>query len=564
MIEYIAGFLEKISLFHLNILFLLGLALFGGTIGGHLFKKLRIPQVVGYIAIGIAIGESGLKFVDHNVIRSLQPFSYFALALIGFMIGGELKKDVMARYGKQFIGILLCEGIVSFLVVSALVGFAGTLLFGDWKLSWALGLLLGAISSATAPAATSEVLREYKTRGPLTRTILGIVALDDGLALMLFAVAASFVGNLNGTFQGGVLRTFIHPLYEIGVSLAIGIGAGLALSRLLKKYYEPPALLAFSIGTVLLVSGLALAIHVDMLLASMALGMIVTNYNPRKSKEVFKLVEGFTPPIYVLFFVLVGAKLNIGLTTFPIVVLICIYLIGRSAGKALGANLGARISRAPRSVRKYLPMCLFSQAGVAIGLSILASSYFPGEIGNAVVTIITATTFVLEMIGPALVKVAVTKAGESGLNITDEDIVRTTKAGDVMDRNPSLIYENMRLEDILRIFSENDSLYYPVVDKEKKLRGIVTVDGIKQTFLEEHIDSLVLAHDLMQKVIAVSNAEELTSEIKEKLNRYDIDYLPVVSADNVIEGFIERKKLNKFISTRIIELQEKASLLDVS
>ncbi|MFH1996108.1 MAG: cation:proton antiporter [Candidatus Omnitrophota bacterium] len=548
----------------MNILFLLGLALFGGTVGGNLFKKLKIPQVVGYIAIGIFIGESGLRVVGQNVVHLLQPFSYFALGLIGFMIGGELRKDVIVKYGRQLTTILLFEGVVSFLVVALLITVIGTFLFGDWKFSLALGLLLGAIASATAPAATSEVLREYKTRGPLTRTVLGIVALDDALALILFAVAASIVGSLSGTFHGGLLRTFIHPLYEIGVSLAVGIGAGLALSRLLRKYYDPPVLLAFSVGTVLLVSGIALTIHVDMLLASMALGMIVTNYNPRKSKEVFKLVEGFTPPIYVLFFVLVGAKLNIRNMTLPLVALMGVYLIGRSAGKALGAGIGAIVSRAPSSVRKYLPMCLMSQAGVAIGLSILASNYFPGRMGSAIVTIITATTFILEIIGPALVKVAVTKAGEAGLNITDEDIIRITKAKDVMDANPPLIFENMRMADILRIFSDNDNLYYPVVDRGKILRGIITVEGIKQTFLEENIDSLILACDLMENVIATAFPEELTSEIKEKLNRYDIDYLPVINKDDRIEGFIERKKLNKFVSTRIIELQEKASSLDVS
>jgi len=187
-------------------------------------------------------------------------------------------------------------------------------------------------------------------------------------------------------------------------------------------------------------------------------------------------------------------------------------------GKALGANLGAVVSRAPSTVRKYLPMSLMSQAGVAIGLSILASNYFPGRMGNAIITIITATTFILEIIGPALVKVAVTKAGETGLNITDEDIIRSTKAKDLMDANPPVIFENMRMTDILKIFSDNDNLNYPVVDRDHKLRGIITVEGIRQTFLEENIDSLILACDLMENVIVTTFPEEATAEIKEKMN----------------------------------------------
>jgi len=562
MFDQVSDFFTKMSVSHLNILFLLGLALFGGTIGGRLFQKFKIPQVVGYISIGIIIGESGLKIVGHDVIQSLQPLNYFALGLIGFMIGGELKKQVLLKYGKQFINILFFEGITAFVVVSVFVGLAGSLLFGDWKLSWALGLLLGAIASATAPAATTEVLREYKTRGPLTRTVLGIVALDDGLALLLFAVAASIAGNLTGNTHESVLRTFINPLYEIGGSIGIGVIAGLVLSRLLQRYSEAARLLAFCIGTVLLVSGFALAIHVDMLLATMTLGVFITNFTPRKSKELFKLVEGFTPPIYVLFFVLVGARLNISHMTLPIVLLGCVYLVGRTAGKAIGANFGARISGAPKTVQKYLPYCLLSQAGVAIGLSILASHYFPGEIGNAIVIIITATAFVLEIIGPAFVKLAVTKAQEVGLNITEEDIIQTTKIVDFMDKNPPLIYENMRLTDILRLFSENDNHYYPVINKDKKIQGTITVEGIKQTILHMDMGGLLLAHDLMEPVITKVAPTTTTAEVRETLSRYNIEYLPVVDGKGEVVGSIERKNLNKFISTKIIELQKKADSLE--
>ncbi|MFH1655397.1 MAG: cation:proton antiporter [Candidatus Omnitrophota bacterium] len=561
MFEQLNYVVAKISIPHLNILFLLGIALFGGTIGGRLFQKLKIPQVVGYIAIGILIGESGLKIVNQDIINTLQPLSYFALGLIGFMIGGELKKDVLVKYGKQFINILLFEGITAFLLVSISVGFIGGLLFKDWRLSWALGLLLGAIASATAPAATTEVLREFKTRGPLTRTVLGIVALDDGLALFLFAIAASIAGSLTGNIHESVLRTFINPLYEIGGSIAIGVIAGLILNKLLKKYSEAARLLTFSIGMVLLASGLSIALHIDMLLTAMTLGVFVTNLAPRKSKELFKLVEGFTPPIYVLFFVLVGAKLNISHITLPIALLGCVYLIGRTAGKTIGANIGARISKAPNSVRKYLPLCLLSQAGVAIGLSILASHYFPGPIGNAIVLIITATAFILEMVGPAFVKLAVTKAGEVGLNITEEDVVQQSRVRDFMDKNPPLIYENMRLDDILRIFSENDNLNYPVVNKEKKLKGIITVEGIKQMVLQMDLSGLILAHDLMEPVIAKTSSSVSASEARELLDRYHIEYLPVVKEDDKLEGFIEKKKFNIVIYTKVLELQKQADSL---
>ena len=549
-------------MFHLNILFLLGLALFGGTIGGRLFQKLRIPQVVGYVSLGILIGESGFKMVDLHTLKALEPFSYFALGLVGFMIGGELKRDVLRKYGKQFVNILLFEGVTAFFAVTISVGFIGGLLFGDWRFSWAIGLLLGAIASATAPAATTAVLKEYKTRGPLTRTVLGIVALDDALALLLFAVASSLAASISGTAHQSLVWTFINPLYEISGSVVVGIIGGSVLNKLLRKYSEDERLLAFSIGIVLLITGIAIAIHVDMLLAAMTMGVVVANFTPLKSKDVFKLVEAFTPPIYVLFFVLVGAKLNIRYMTLPIIALSGIYLLSRSLGKSIGASFGARISGAARSVQKYLPFCLFSQAGVAIGLSILASNYFPGKIGNAIVVIVTATAFVLEIVGPAFVKIAVTKAKEAGLNITEEDLIYKTKACDLMDKNPPLIYTNTPLTKILNIFSTSANLYYPVVDEGKKLLGIITVDSLKNLFMETGLSNLLLAVDFMEPIVDSVTPESSIFSVKEILDRYNLEYLPVIEQDKTIAGFIERRILNKLISTKILELQRQADALE--
>jgi Kef-type K+ transport system membrane component KefB/predicted transcriptional regulator len=554
--EPLNDILGKISVFHLNILFLLGLALFGGTIGGRIFQKLRIPQVVGYMAIGILIGESGLKIVNRDIINTLQPFSYFALGLIGFMIGGELKKDVLAKYGKQFIYILLFEGIAAFVAVSLLVGFIGTLLFKDWRVAWSLGLLLGAIASATAPAATTEVLREYKTRGPLTRTVLGIVAMDDGLALLLFAIAFSIAGSLSGNSHANALRTFINPLYEIGLSIIIGIFSGFVLNYFLKKYSEKERLLVFSVGGVMLVSGLALAINADMLLAVMTLGLITANLIPQKSKETFRILSGFTPPIYVLFFVLVGAKLNVRYMNLSIILLAVVYLVGRSAGKMFGAALGARISGAARTVQQYLPLCLFSQAGVAIGLSILASNNFPGVIGNTIVIVITATVFVLELMGPPFVKFAVTKAGEVGLNITEEDYLQKTAVKEVMDRNPPLIKENTPLEEILSMFSQTANLYYPVVTRDKKLSGIISIDSIKNILIEKEVGDLILAADLKEPVVASVSDSALLSDVQKLLDAHQLECLPVVTQTNEVAGFIERRALDKLISTKIMELQK--------
>jgi Kef-type K+ transport system membrane component KefB len=556
MIESLEHIISKIHLPHLNLLLLVGLALFGGIIGGRFFQKLRIPQVLGYIMIGIIIGKTGLRLVDENVIMELAPLNYFALGLIGFMVGGDLKAEAFKRYGKNFASILLCEGISPFILVTVSVGIVGTALYGHNTFVWALALLLGAIASATDPATTTSVLKEYRTKGPLTTNILGIVALDDGLALLLFAIASSIAGALIGQAGEGLFSAIFHPVYEIGGAVIIGWLSGLALTRLLIKYGEKDRILAFSIGVVLFVTGLSLTAKVSMLLAAMTLGITVVNMNPRKSKDAFGLVESFTPPIYVLFFVLVGARLELGHITFPILMLILTYLVFGLSGKMAGAWIGARVSRAAPAVRKYLPFGLFSQAGIAIGLSILAAQHFQGEVGNTLIVVIAATTFVTQIIGPPFTKLAVTRAGEVGLDITEEDLIQRTKAYDFMEKDPPLIYENMQLTDILKIFTENDNLSYAVVNRNKRLQGIITVDGIKQSILDTDISGLILAHDLMCPVIAKTTRDTPASEVKEKLDRHNIDHLPVVGEGDELEGFIERKKLNKFISTKYIELQE--------
>lgn len=558
---FIPQIFSNFSVFHLNILLLLGLALFGGILGGRLFQKLRVPQVVGYIIIGIIIGESGLGIVSNETLSVMTPLNYFALGIIGFLVGGELKREIFKKYGKHFLYILLCEGISPFLLVSLFTGIVGMLLYGAQPFVWALAILMGAIASATDPASTTLVLKEYKTRGPITTTILGIVALDDGLALLLFAIASSIAGAIMGNASGGFWEAIFHPLYEILGAVGIGVVAGYVLIKILKRYAEKERILAFSVGMVLLVTGLAITTKVSMLLAAMTLGLYVVNTIPHKSREAFQLVEGFSPPIYVLFFVMVGAKLQFSHMTLTIIALVATYLIFGLSGKMLGAYVGAVFSNAGETVRKYLPFSLYSQAGVAIGLSILASQYFPGEIGNTLMIIITATTFVTQLLGPPFTKLAVTKAGEVGLNITEEDIIQKNAVKDLSMKEPSVIYENMQLPDILKIFSKDDCLYYPVVNRQKKLRGIITIDGIKQIFLEKDIGDLVLAHDLMEPSIAEVDANTPIAEVREKLNQFDVDYLPVVNENFKLEGFIIRKQLNKYISTRLIELQKKADSL---
>ncbi len=546
---------------HINILLLIGMAIFVGTIGGRIFQKIKFPQVVGYIIIGIIIGRSLLNVFDEETVIMLHPFSYFALGFVGFMIGGELKSEVFKKYGKQFFTILFFEALSSFVIVTVIIGLLGTYLFHRPVIAWSLGLLLGAISSATAPAATTEVLREFKTKGPLTRTINGIVALDDALALILFSIAAAVAEHLSDTADSVIIIALLNPFYEIFGAIGIGVGIGLGLSFILKRYSEEDRLLTFVIGGVLLAIGISLALHMDILIASMALGITVVNMVPKKSKKVFSIVQRFTPPIYVLFFVLVGAELNVGQVDRYMLLFLGVYFFGRLLGKSIGAITGSKIAGAPITVQKYLWLCLGDQAGVAIGLSILAGQRFPNQIGLIVILVITASTFIIQLIAPALVKVAVTKAEEVGLNITEQDLIEHSVACDIIDREVPVLHEDVPFQKVLQHFTTTENLYLPVVDDENKLQGVVTIENLKKVLIEEHLTGILLAGDLMQPSPTCVKPTTSIREVQNILKHENLNFVPVVTDDEKFIGILEGRHIQQLISKKTLEFENKVTAL---
>ncbi|RKZ27518.1 sodium:proton exchanger, partial [bacterium] len=202
--------------------------------------------------------------------------------------------------------------------------------------------------------------------------------------------------------------------------------------------------------------------------------------------------------------------------------------------------------------------------GVAIGLSILAGQKFDESIGNPIILIVTAATFIVEILGPPFVKIAVVKAGEAGLNITEEDILIQSKAEDIMDKNIPVIYENMHLAKILTIFGETDNLYYPVTDKDKKLLGIITIENLKDAFSVSDLSDFLLADDLMEPAIASVSPKTPMLDVLEIMKQHNLEYLPIVSKDNTIVGFLENRTIQRHISRKILEMKKRTDTLEQS
>jgi len=544
---------------HVNLALLFGLIVLAGTFGARLFQKLHIPQVVGCIVVGILLGDC-LRLITPRTIDALEPFTMFALGLIGFMIGAELRGEVFKKYGRQFFVILFSQGFGAFLLVALGTSVVAWLISGKLYMSIAMGLVLGAIASATAPAATVNVLWEYKTRGPLTAAVLAIVALDDALALLFYRGAAAGAKALMGTGHDSVLSTTLLLLGEIVGAVVLGFLAGVFLYFLLKFVRDEDKILEFAISCLLLVVGISMIPKIDPILPAMILGITMANLAPRESKSTFGLVRKFSPPIYTSFFVLAGAHMEFGRLAFWVVIMIVVYALCRVVGKVVGCWFGARYSGAPAAVRKYLGICLLPQAGVAIGLAILASHQFGSELGRTIIMVVMTATFVSEILGPMLVKVGVEKAGEIGMNVTEEDLIKMYTVKDVMDTKPTSIAQDLPLHQILEVFGTSESVYYPVIDGQSRIIGIITIADIKEMFANQDVAGWLLACDVAEPVLDKTTPNKPLEEAMERMKRYDLENMPVVASDecNELVGVLDYRIVNRKISAEVLHRRKMA------
>jgi NhaP-type Na+/H+ or K+/H+ antiporter len=413
----------------IDILTIIGLVIILAYLGSKSVQRVGIPQVVGFILVGVLLGSSFLNVVPLSLAHELGFISGIALGLIGFDMGSHLCFSELRRLGRSILFILLGEAFGALLLVAG-----GVYLITH---STYTALVFGALAAATAPAATVDVLAEYRAKGPLTTTLLAVVGLDDALALLLFSFAVTIAESLLANTGGLSLAQMIGlPLQEIGGALLLGIVVGAPFQWTLNRLKERHAVCAFIVGAVLLVAGLAESFHVSLILATMTMGVIVANLKSDNSQYAHCVIERIGPLAYILFFVLVGARLQVSL--LPQMGLLGLaYILLRSTGKFGGAWMGAWAGRAVPTVRSYLGFGLLSQAGVAIGLALSVANRFDAygeagvQLGNVTINVITATTFVVQIVGPIMVKFAITRAGEVGLGSTAEVPLPAEECGKV-------------------------------------------------------------------------------------------------------------------------------------
>lgn len=409
----------------MNILFSLSIALFAGLLLSRLAKLIQLPAVTAYLVAGIivgpfclgAFGVQGLGFTGLDMSNgTFSVISDVALGFIAFSIGNEFRLSELKHIGKTATIIGIFQAVFTTLVVDAVL--IGLHFIIPTRFPLEAAIVLGAVASATAPAATLMVVKQYKAKGPVTSTLLPVVALDDAVGLVLFSISFGIANALH-VGKANILSIIVEPLLEVIISIALGALMGLVFTFVERFFHSRSKRLTVSVAFVFVTVAISMLsfhigpIHITFspLLSCMMLGTIFCNICDF-SAELMDRLDRWTAPIYVLFFVLSGAELELSVFTEGTVLLIGVtYIIFRCVGKYFGANISANISHAEPNVKKYLGITLFPQAGVALGMAMKASA-MGGEIGVMVANITLFSVLIYELVGPFLTKISLQAAGE--------------------------------------------------------------------------------------------------------------------------------------------------------
>lgn len=385
----------------MNVLLALSIAMAVGLLMSRFIRLIRLPNVTAYLIAGLLVGPYVLNVLSPELNSELAIISDVALGFIAYSIGSEFKMTYLKEIGVKPMVITLFEGCTASLFV-----FATLLVLGQ---PLPLCLALGAIAAATAPAATLMVVRQYKANGPVTKMLLPVVAMDDALGLMLYAIMMAIARTIERGTALTVTTLLLKPMGEILGSLALGVALGLVLVYVLRFFHSRGNKLALTIMMVFAAVGMSSMWGLSSLLVCMMLGATMVNLCPQ-SNVMLEQCDRFTPPLFLLFFVLSGA--NLDLSVLPTVGMVGVaYVLARALGKSLGGTMGAVVEKCDRNIVKYLGLTLIPQAGVAIGMARMSMTALP-EYGAVINAVVLSGTLIYELTGPVITKIALTRAGE--------------------------------------------------------------------------------------------------------------------------------------------------------
>lgn len=390
-------------------LFSIGILLLVGYLLGKLAGVIKLPEITGFIVAGILMGESVTGVIPAHQSEDLKVVTEVALGLIAITIGGEFYHSKLKRLGMRIVVITVVQILATFLAVSI-----GLIVF---KVEVSFALLLGAIATATAPAATVAIVQSLRAKGEFVDYLYGIVALDDAGSVIMFGLIFAVVSSILGGQAAGHAETSpaVHAVVEVMMSLVLGGVSGLLIHVGARKKAATNQILIVTLGVLFLSTAIAIVFRLSPLLANMAAGTVIINLSPRNHR-IFEVLRPLTPPIYALFFVIAGTELQPELIASGGVLAIgLVYVLTRAVGKYGGVFMGAALSKTEPLTRNYLGLCMLPQAGVAIGLVLMIeASPMMGELAGearlmveTMVNVVLFSVFVNELVGPPLSRLAV-------------------------------------------------------------------------------------------------------------------------------------------------------------
>jgi Kef-type K+ transport system membrane component KefB len=415
LLSELHAWIEKLSL---TSLLIVGMLLLAGFYTGRGIRFVKLPSIIGFMIVGVLAGPSLLNILGSPTLEGLSFITEIALGFVALSIGLELKIGTLKQQGSGIVLIILLESLAAFFAVSA-----GVYLVTK---DVVLALLFGAIAPASAPAGTVAVIDEYRARGSLTRALYAVVGFDDGFGIIIFGFSSAFARSMLNVESGGPAATLsaliAKPFLEIGLSVGIGSVIAFVFCLPMHKISSQRDVFVLTFAFVLIATGICVRLRLSVILTNLILGIVAVNTQPEKViRKIRTEITQALPLLFVLFFILAGAHLRLSL--LPSLGLVgIVYILARSGGLVGGSWLGALLGRAEKKIRTYLGLGILSQAGVAIGLALVVGQRFAefgargSAIGSTVITTITASCIVFELVGPILTKYALTKAGEIPVN----------------------------------------------------------------------------------------------------------------------------------------------------
>ena len=543
-----------------DIVIQLGLMFIAAVVFGRAARLIKVPKVAGYLIGGLIIGPHVLGWLDAGIIKNLEPLTGFALALIMFDIGTNFELKRLRRQRRFLLPLAAVDIGITLILV-----FLGIIITGK---GFTLALLLGILAVATAPAATLLVLKEFQAEGDITDSLIGLVGINNTFSIIAFEIALALILTLQGSEP--LSSVFTAGLLGLAAALALGAAAGLITSYLEQKVVGTERVILF-LGLVIGVFGICLHFQLSYMLVFLIMGAVVTNTS-EFTREILKELDKIGWPLYVLFFLVAGARLHIeGLKTLGLVSIV--YLAARTLGKVGGVKFFTRIiKKAPYSARE-IGWGLLTQAGCAVGLAMVAVQKIP-QIGVEIETIIVSTVIFFEIAGSILVRLVVVRAGEvKAIALIDRPLsspyalsmralgkklltrlgvghwespghIEKLRIHHVMSKNVRTIPANASFSEIMSFISHCRFNNFPVTGADNHYEGMISYPELREVIYDPSLSHIMIALDFVRgKDIQISPESSLFDAL-EKFNHYNTDCLPVVDhKTGRLLGLLEQREV---------------------